>query len=163
MSSRPPRWAVDANVILRYLLRDDEELAGKAQAIWHAVEDGRLVAVCDPITLAEVVFVMSSVYRLPNAEISEALIALLHSDGLLMAAKQRYVHALRLFADTVKHFGDACARACALEECEGRRFSFDREPSSVCGVDRRETIANAGEPDAAPNPGGESRGDMPNP
>ena len=163
MSSRLPRWAVDANVILRYLLRDDEELAGKAQAIWQAVEDGRLVAVCDPIALAEVVFVMSSVYRLPNAEISEAVIALLQSDGVLMAAKQRYLHALRLFADTVKHFGDACACACALEECEGRLFSFDRELSLVCGVDRRETVANAGEAEAAANCGGGFRGDVADP
>jgi predicted nucleic acid-binding protein len=129
---------VDANVILRYLLRDDEELAGKARAIWEAVEDGRLVAVCDPVTLGEVVFVMSSVYGLANAETGEALIALLQAEGVAMLAKERYLRALRLFADTVKHFGDACACACALEESEGQLLSFDRKLSSIAGIDRRE-------------------------
>jgi predicted nucleic acid-binding protein len=139
MSSRPSGWAIDANVILRYLLRDDEELAGKAREIWQAVEEGRITAVCDPVTLAEVVFVMSSVYTLPNSNISEALISLLQSDHVMIPAKERYLHALRLFAGSAKHFGDACACAAALEDCEGRLYSFDRKLSSVAGISRAES------------------------
>lgn len=140
MSRWPARYAVDANVILRYLLRDNEELAQKALAIWRAVENGQVVAALDPVTLGEVVFVMSLVYRFSNAEISEALTPLLQSNGVEITGKERYLRALRLFARTVKHFGDACACAAALEDCEGRLYSFDRKLSAVEGIERGETV-----------------------
>ncbi len=140
MSSPPPCWTIDANVILRYLLRDDEELAAQARAIWHGVASGKLVAVCDPVTLAEVVFVMSSVYKLPNSEISEALIPLVQMDGVVVLGKERYVRALRLFGESVRHFGDACACAAALADSDGRLYSFDRKLSSVPGLERAETL-----------------------
>ncbi len=140
MSSPPPRWTIDANVILRYLLRDDEELAAHARAIWHDVAAGKMVAVCDPVTLAEVVFVLSSVYRLPNSEISEALVPLVQMDGVAVLGKERYVRALRLFAESVQHFGDACACAAALSDSDGRLYSFDRKLSSVPGIERAEAL-----------------------
>jgi len=142
MSNALPRCTVDANVILRYLLRDDRKLAEKARAMWQAVEEGRLVAVCDPVTLAEVVFVLSSVYGLANGEIADLLMSLLLSKQVVMSDKERYLHALRLFAHSVKHFGDACACARALDECEGRLYSFDRALSAVQGVDRREELGS---------------------
>jgi predicted nucleic acid-binding protein len=138
MSSQPPKWTVDANIILRYILRDDEELAAKARGIWQAVAEARIVAVWDPVTLAEVVFVLSSVYGLPNDEISAALIPLLQTEGVVIANPGRYLHALRLFGSTVKHFGDACACAAALEQCDGRMYSFDRKLSSLTGITRAE-------------------------
>jgi predicted nucleic acid-binding protein len=132
---------VDANVILRYLLRDDPKQAAKARAIWQSVEEGQTVVVCDPVTLAEVVFVMSSVYKLANQEIAEALLGLLHPDAVVLPQKSRYLRALQLFAGPVAHFGDACACAAALEDCEGRLYSFDRKLSSVPGIERRESPA----------------------
>jgi predicted nucleic acid-binding protein len=129
---------VDANVLLRYVLRDEEELAQKARVIWQAVEQGRLVAVLDPVILSEVVFVMSKTYGFSNEEIADALASLIEPDHVAMVAKPRYLRALHMFAHSVSHFGDACACACALEECEGRLYSFDRELSSVEGIQRRE-------------------------
>jgi len=140
MSDRAPRWTVDANVIVRYLLADVPELTTKARGILMAVAEGRIVAVCDPVTLAEVVFVLSSVYKLPNAEIGAGLIPLLQMDNLVIAEKDRYIAALRLFAGEVRHFGDACACAAALEDCEGKLLSFDRKLSSVTGVARAEEV-----------------------
>ena len=138
MSSDTPRIALDANVILRYLLKDHPELSEKARAIWQSVEEGKALAVCDPVIVAEVVFVMRSVYDLPNAAISEALIGLLQPDEVILAEKPRYLRALRLFSESVGHFGDACACAAALEECQGRLASFDRKLSSAPGIERIE-------------------------
>ena len=138
MSSAPPRWVIDANVILRYLLKDAPKLAAKARDIWQSVEDQEAVAVCDPVTLAEVVFVMQSVYELPNEAISKALLGLLQPDEVVIAEKPRYLRALRLFAGPVPHFGDACACAAAIEECDGRLYSFDRKLTSAPGIERRE-------------------------
>lgn len=144
MSSGLPRYAVDANVILRFLLRDDEALAARAFEVIEAADEGRIVLVCDPVTLAEVVYVMVSVYQLANAEIGAALIAFLQPDGVILAEKDRYLRALRLFAETVPHFGDACACAAAQQECGGRLLSFDRKLSSVAGIERSEAPPDAG-------------------
>jgi predicted nucleic acid-binding protein len=138
MSDPRPSFAVDANVLLRYVLRDEEELAQRARHIWQAVERAQIVAVLDPVILSEVVLVMSRTYGLSNEEIAEALTSMVELDHVVMVAKPRYVRALRLFGHSVKHFGDACACACALEECEGRLYSFDRKLSAVPGVQRRE-------------------------
>ena len=140
MNSPPPRCAADANVILRYLLRDHEQLAEKARGLFEAVEDGRVVMVLNPVTLAEVVFVMASVYKVPSVQISDGLVSLLQADGVVMSEKEQYIRALQLFAGPVRHFGDACVCAAALEECEGRLFSFDRELSTVEGIERAETF-----------------------
>ena len=140
MSSSPPRWVADANVLLRYLLRDQQQLAEKARGLFAAVEDGRVEMVLDPVTLAEVVFVMTSAYEVPNLQISDGLVSLLQTDGVVMSDKDRYVRALQLFAGPVRHFGDACACAAALEDSEGRLFSFDRKLSAVEGIDRADTF-----------------------
>lgn len=140
MSNTRELRVIDANVILRFLLRDEEALAAKAATILRSAQRGKAAVVCDPVTLAEVVYVPSSYYELPNEEISDGLIPLLQTDGFLMTDTPRYLRALRLFRDTVKHFGDACACAAALEECEGRLYSFDRKLSSVPGLKREEDV-----------------------
>lgn len=140
MSDLRPR-AIDANVILRYILADDKRLFTKAAAILQGVQHAELTVLCDPVQLAEVVWVLSSYYELPNADISGALLPIVQADGFLMGDKPRYVRALQLFGATVKHFGDACACAAALEECEGRLYSFDRKLSAVEGIGRAEEPA----------------------
>ena len=142
MSSRPVPWTLDANIILRYVLDDNEELTAKAERIWQATEDGAVTAVLDPVTLAEVVFVLASVYRLPNSTISEALLPLLEADGVQMHNRKRYLHALRLFGTIVKHFGDACACATALDETGGLLYSFDRGLPHIAGLRREEDFVN---------------------
>lgn len=140
MSSGVPCVALDANVILRYLLNDHPELSEKARAIWKSIEEGKAVGVCDPVTISEVVFVMRSFYDLPNRNIVEALVPLVQRDEVVVAEKPRYLLALHLFAETVPHFGDACACAAALEACGGRLCSFDRKLPAVPGLDRREAV-----------------------
>jgi predicted nucleic acid-binding protein len=140
MSDRPRIWAVDANVVLRLLMRDVPDQWAEATAIWKAVSEGRIIAQWDPVVLSEVVFVLSSQYHLPNAAISEALLDLVPMAGVVMPGKERYLHALRLYASQVPHFGDACLCAAALEASEGRLLSFDRKLSSIPGIERAERV-----------------------
>jgi len=138
MSSVPARFAIDANVILRGLLLDNRELSDKAIAILKAVEEGRSAVYCDPVTLAEVVWVLWRSYQRSRQDIASALKPIVQAEGFHMPGKDRYLRALDLYGTTVEHFGDACACAGALEECEGKLCSFDRKLSSVPGVERLE-------------------------
>lgn len=62
--------AVDTNVLLRYLLHDDESRAARAEAVFEA---GETVLVTD-VVLAETVWTLAGRrYRLSNAELVGAL------------------------------------------------------------------------------------------
>jgi len=133
-------YQLDANVILRFVLRDHEELSAKALEIMQAAEEGRIVLHCDPVIMSEVAFVLSSTYDATRREIAETLENVLKRESVVLPNKQRYLRALRIYAESNAHFGDACACAAAIEECEGRLFSFDRELSKIEGIHRSETI-----------------------
>lgn len=143
MPEKLERYALDANVILRYLLDDNKKLSPQAAATMHSVEAGRLTAAVDPVTLSEVVFVLSSYYKLRRQEIAHGLLPLMKNPGVSVAGKSRYIRALELYATSVKHWGDACACAAAIEECAGRLISFDRALSEVEGVTRAESVETA--------------------
>lgn len=133
-------YAVDANVIVRYLTRDHEELWRKADALVRAMDDGRIELLCDPVTLAEVVFVLGSFYKLPREQIFDIMEPIVTSKGFAIPDKSRYIKALELYGNSVAHFGDACACAAAIEHCEGRLLSFDKKLSSVESIQRLEEI-----------------------
>jgi predicted nucleic acid-binding protein len=137
VAGSPSLAALDANVIVRYVLRDNPDLYSKARSILTAVHDGGEVLV-DPVVLSEVVFVLQKLYKRPNGEIAEGLLSLLQYETVTVPNKPHYLHALQLFAAGVPHFGDACICAAALESCEGRLYSFDRALSSVPGIHRSE-------------------------
>jgi len=133
-------YSVDANVIVRFLRKDHPKLSPKAWEIMRGVETGRTTVTCDPVNLGEVVWVLKSVYKLSNDEIVELLQPILGADGFLVPNKERYLLALQLLSHGVKHFGDACACAAALEDCEGRLYSFDAGLSNVPGMTRSESV-----------------------
>lgn len=132
-------YSIDANVILRYVMHDDPKLFAKAHGILRGVQSGQTVVTCDPVNLAEVVWVLRSFYRLTNEQICEGLLPILNPDGFLVPDKERYLLALKLFAEGVKSFGDACACAAALQDCDGRLYSFDAKLSKVPGITRSES------------------------
>ena len=132
-------FAVDTNVLLRYLTKDDEDLWAKAYAVIKAMHDGEITLFCDPIILAETVFVMQSVYQMPKQKIEETLDPLLKAEGFEVPGKDRYVRALGIYAATNAHFGDACACAAAIEDCDGRLLSFDKKLSAIEGIERMES------------------------
>lgn len=131
-------YALDTNVILRFLTRDDPILYAKAEEIMKAVAEGRLTVSCDPIVLAEVVWVLKSAYKQSKQAIVAALEPIVKSDNVLMPEKSRYALALNIFANTNAHFGDACVCAAALMDCDGRLISFDRKLTGISGIERTE-------------------------
>lgn len=136
MSDRSPT-AIDANVIVRFLTKDHEHFAA-ARAIFSAVRDGEMQVVCDPVNLAEVVWVMSSFYHEPPERVGKAVADLVRARNFIVPQKERYLKALELYAARTLSFADACACAAALEDCDGRLYSFDRKLSGIPGVERLE-------------------------
>lgn len=133
-------YTIDANVILRYVTRDHEDHFRKAAAILEAVQDNKIEVYCEPVTLAEVVWVLARIYGLAREQIHAGLSPIVANRAFRMPDKARYIRALELYATAVPHFGDACACAAAVDTSEGKLLSFDKDLSRVADIVRLESI-----------------------
>lgn len=111
---------IDANVILRYLLDDHEDLSPKAAQILESSE-----AVLLPEVACEVVYVLQKVYKVSRPQIQEHLSALVISQLVHVAQTDVLLQALQCYAETALDFVDALLwahHAVAREEV----LTFDK-------------------------------------
>jgi predicted nucleic acid-binding protein len=126
---------VDANVLLRYLTDEPREQADRAAAILETAHQRRIDLLVTPLTLAEVVFVLESVYHWDRAAISDGLRDLISSSVLRILESDTLVHALEWYRDfPAVHFADAYVAAVAASRGHGAVVSFDRGLRRVPGL-----------------------------
>lgn len=101
------RLWVDANVLLRFLTRDPEDMAAKAASLMLRAERGEVVLIVSPLTVAELVWVLKSFYRRSLSEIAEAVVPLLSADGIVVEERELMIRALELARDKNVSFADA--------------------------------------------------------
>jgi predicted nucleic-acid-binding protein len=140
MRTATERYAIDTNVIIRFLTHDHEEHWAKAHALMKQMTEGKIVLVCDPVVLGEVVWVLKSFYKLAAEEVCGLVKPIVMAEGLHIPDKHRYLKALALYGVSTSDFGDACLCAAALEHCEGRVLSFDRGIPTVEGISRTDSV-----------------------
>ncbi len=89
--------ALDTNVLVRFLVKDDEDQHRRAVALLReGLADGETFFVPD-VVLAEVVWVLSARYRFIRTEISVAMGSLLSAEGLDFESAERCYRALARF------------------------------------------------------------------
>lgn len=89
---------IDANVILRYLLNDNQEMAQQAKAV---IDGG---AYTKPEIIAEVVYVLKGVYHVTRADIQVFIKEMLKSVYCMESDKVSY--AVDVYAETTLDFVD---------------------------------------------------------
>lgn len=109
---------IDANVILRYLLNDNPEMAQRAKTV---IEGG---AYTRPEIIAEVVYVLKGVYHATRADIRSFIKEMLKSVYCVETDEVSY--AVDVYADTSLDFVDCLLIAYHVlnKECV---FTFDRK------------------------------------
>ena len=109
---------IDANVILRYLLNDVEEMAKKSAEIINAG------AFTLPEVIAEVIYVLKSVYKVERVEIATAILEIFNE--IDVANKKIMIEAVKIFAESNLDFVDCILIAYnKVENVE--IFSFDKK------------------------------------
>lgn len=83
---------IDANIALRYLLKDDEQSFLKASQIIESDE----VHITNEI-IAEIVYVLEKVYSVPKAEIVGVLSVFVEMVNIFIDDKQLILEALRFY------------------------------------------------------------------
>lgn len=111
--------ALDTNVLLRLVLRDDEAQAQRARELVeaHAHSDASLFI--SDVVLVEFVWVLRSRYALPSDAIAHTLHAMLDNATLAWQSRTAAVEALRFFEQGGVDFPDCLVVALAhSHHCE---------------------------------------------
>ena len=104
---------VDTNLIVRYLVQDNEKHARAAAKLFDACDRGDVVVVVLPVVLAECVFVLESFYRHPRTAIASALGGLISSPGVEIGEVALHLDALNRYKEAKAHFVDCLIAATA--------------------------------------------------
>ena len=120
------RRLVDTNLIVRYLVQDNEKHAKAAGRLFDACDRGDLVIVLLPVVLAECVFVLESFYGHARGDIASALGRLISSPGVEIGSASIHLDALDRYRKTKVHFVDCLIAATAATE-DMPIASFDRD------------------------------------
>jgi predicted nucleic-acid-binding protein len=125
--------ALDTNVLVRFLVRDDEGQHARAAALLQrGIGAGEAFFVAD-VVLAEVVWVLQSRYRLDRRAISEVLRALTEAEHLHFESAERTIRAWRRFRDGRGGFADYLIAERARDEKCDVVATFDGELLSEPG------------------------------
>lgn len=145
---------LDANIILRYLTRDDDRKAAACYALFQRVKDGAEEVTLSEVIIHEVLYVLCSNahYRLHHDAAAARLRPLLTLRGLKLPHKRRYLRALDLYASSSElDTGDALALAHMEEMGIGEILSYDTDFDDREGITRVEPpMAPTAPPPAKP-------------
>jgi len=125
---------VDTNLLLRYLTRDDPQKAEKVEKIFR---DKRRRPVIPDIVMAEVVWVLSSVYSLTKEEVIEKVESMLGLGGFIENTEV-IGKTLVLFKKFNIDWIDCYEAALVQAGKYSGIYSFDRDFDKISGIRRIE-------------------------
>jgi len=116
----------DTNTIVRYLVADDPALHAKAKEFFDKVKHGGVKAVILESVIAECMYVLTKIYKVPRDRAAGSLIDILHYKGIVNDDQQELIRALTLCSKRGLDIVDCilCAKAASAED---HLFAFDAD------------------------------------
>lgn len=123
---KPARSLPDTNTIVRYLVADDPALHGKAKEFFDRVKHDGVKAVILESVIAECMYVLTKIYKVPRGRAAGSLIDILRYKGIANDDQQELIRALTLCSDYGLDIVDCilCAKAASAED---HLFTFDAD------------------------------------
>jgi len=122
----------DTNVLLRYLLADNEKQYQKILPFFESLKTGTEKAIILSEVLLETFYVLTKVYDVPQKEAAEALKGLLLYKGVVNKDKVLLLKALNFF---LKNTGISlldCLLCMKAEKQKGKLLTFDQKLMKKC-------------------------------
>lgn len=123
---KPARSLPDTNTIVRYLVNDDPALSVKAKKFFDQVKNGGLKAVILESVIAECVYVLTKIYRVPRDRTAGSLIDVLRYKGIANVDRQELIRALSLFSEQGLDIVD-CISYAKTAAAGDHLFTFDAD------------------------------------
>ena len=124
---------VDTNVLVRYIVADDEDQTRRAAAFLEgaiSVDDPGFVSV---VVLVELVWVLERTYRFSSDEIAGAIESVLRAEPLRIDRRAEVVEALGVFQTKQGSFADALIATLAERAGCAHVVTFDRKAARLPG------------------------------
>jgi predicted nucleic-acid-binding protein len=124
---------VDTNVLVRYMVADDEDQTRRAAAFLEgaiSVDDPGFVSV---VVLVELVWVLERTYRSSSDEIAGAIESVLRAEPLRIDRRAEVIEALGVFQTEQGSFADALIATLAEHAGCAHVVTFDRKAARLPG------------------------------
>jgi predicted nucleic acid-binding protein len=128
------KLVIDANVLIRFLRADHPEHFQRARSLFQEAEIGNLRLVLLSSVLAEVVYVLTSVYQCERSTLHQTLEPFLVHGGIECPEKEVLQDAMQRFAATNLDYMDCYIAAYSVANQLGVS-SFDRDFRKFADVD----------------------------
>ena len=130
---------LDTNVILRFLLRDDETKFQRCYSLLMRSDSGDEDLVTTDMVIAEVVWVLTTrPYRLQPTRIRDLLLPVIRTRNLRLPDKSLLERALDLYAESGIDFIDAYNAVSMLKRGVDAVYSYDTDFDKVPGLTRQD-------------------------
>lgn len=87
---------IDTNIILRYLLRDNEKLFKIASSYFEDAEKGKSTLYIDELVIAEALWTLTSFYKQDKKEVQNILLKLISRNWVVNPKKKLILASLKL-------------------------------------------------------------------
>ena len=123
---KPVKSLPDTNILIRYLTRDDEPLYARAKEFFDKVKEGSMRAIIIESVIAECIYVLTKIYKVPKNKAAGSLIDILRYKGIANQDQKELIRALTLFSERNLDIVDCilCVKAAGSNTS---LFSFDSE------------------------------------
>ena len=123
---KPGRRLPDTNVVIRYLVKDDIELYKQAKTFFDKVKTGEESALILESVVAECVYVLTKIYKVPKEKTADSLKNLLRYRGIINEDRADLIKALTTFAERSMDIVD-CILYAKAKDMDTSLFSFDED------------------------------------
>ena len=126
--------ALDTNVLVRYLVRDDERQAESARALLESLTTERPGYVCREVVV-ELAWVLERAYGFSRQRTAMVLQELVATQGLVVEAADDVARAAFRYQAGGPGFSDLMILAAAERSGAGPLYTLDRQAARQAGVE----------------------------
>lgn len=131
---------LDTNILLRYLLRDNEQMAERAFNLLMRVERGEEKVITSSLVIFETIFTLQRFYKVPRQQIKEHILPIIALRGIHLPDKSVFYKALDLYVTKNISFADAYNAAYMMSEEVFNIYSWDKDFDKIDGITRLEPL-----------------------
>jgi predicted nucleic-acid-binding protein len=126
---------LDTNVLIRYLTQDDAKQSPIATRLMEKTLSTDEPGFISMVALAEVVWVLVSLYSVDRAGVAEVVSGLLTTEQLRLESAELIWRAKRRYERSKADFNDALIAECAVAADCKRAVTFDRTAAATSGFE----------------------------
>jgi len=121
------RVYADTNLFIRFFTGDSDNQSQESKKFLNQVSKGKYeLFVCDLI-VAEIIYVLESIYHLDRNEVVEKILAIAETDNTIIENRQVILGALDLYEEKNIDFIDAYLASHSIKNNCDTVFTFDKD------------------------------------